>query len=355
MFNPLSGRRSLRALALAAAAASTLALASCSTDDGATDSGGTGGDASSTLTLYSGQHENLAKALAAGFEEQSGTKVDVRAGKDAEIVGQILEEGDRSKADVIITEEPGPMGQLADQGLLSPVDAAALAVPDERMAPSGGDWLPFAGRSRVLFYNPDEIAEDKLPASILDLADPEWKDRFAYAPSGGFKSTVSYLINTIGEEETLTWLEGVKENGVNEQKNGQVRDSVEAGQHEFGLSNHYYWYILAKDKGGPDALTSRVHYMKDGDAGALLLASGAGVIKTSANQEEAQEFLAWLVDPQGGQQIVAGTTPQYPLTQDVVSSYDLPALDTLSPPVFDQGSLQNTDEANELMKQSGIV
>ena len=187
------------------------------------------------------------------------------------------------------------------------------------------------------------------------LADPEWKGRFAYAPSGGFKSTVSYLINTIGPDETLTWLEAVKENGVNEQKNGQVRDSVEAGQHEFGLSNHYYWYILAKDKGGEENLTSRVHYMSGGDAGALLLASGAGVVKSSGNQAEAQEFLAWLVDPEGGQKILGETTPQYPLTDGVASSYELPALNTLEPPVFDQGSLQNTDQANELMKQSGII
>lgn len=351
MSNPLTGRRSLRALALVAAAATTLALASCSSNsDGGSADGG-----AATLTLYSGQHEDLAKALAAGFQEETGIQVQVRAGKDAEMVNQIIEEGDRSKADIVITEEPGPLGQLADAGLLSPVDAAALAVPDQRMLPSDGDWLPFAGRSRVLFFNPEKISEDQLPASILDLANPEWKGRFAYAPSGGFKSTVSYLINTIGPDATLTWLEAIKENGVNEQKNGQVRDSVEAGQHEFGLSNHYYWYILAKDKGGQDKLTSRVHYMSNGDAGALLLASGAAVVKSSDNQAEAQEFLAWLVDPAGGQAIVGADTPQYPLTPGVSSSYELPALDTLQPPAFDQGSLQNTDQANELMKQSGII
>lgn len=347
MSQTFARRRSVRALALVAAAATTLALASCSSS---TDS-----DADNTLTVYSGQHEDLAKALAAGFQEESGITVNVRPGKDAEMVNAILEEGDRTKADVVITEEPGPMGQLADAGLLSPVDAAALAVPDERMVPSNGDWLPIAGRSRVLFYNPEKIAEDQLPASILDLANPEWKGRFAYAPSGGFKSTVSYLINTIGPDETLAWLKGIKDNGVNEQKNGQVRDSVEAGQHEFGLSNHYYWYILANEKGGEENLTSRVHYMRDGDAGALLLASGAGVVKASSQQENAQKFLAWLASPEGGQKVIAESTQQYPLTPGVVSAYDLPALDTLQPPVFDQGSLQNTDQANELMKQSGII
>lgn len=43
--------------------------------------------------MYSGQHEELAEALAAGFEKQTGIHIDVRAGKDAEMVGQIIEEG----------------------------------------------------------------------------------------------------------------------------------------------------------------------------------------------------------------------------------------------------------------------
>ena len=37
---------------------------------------------------------------------------------------------------------------------------------------------------------------------------------------------------------------------LNLQKNGAVRDAVEAGQVAFGLSNHYYWYLLAQSRGG---------------------------------------------------------------------------------------------------------
>lgn len=340
--------RTVRLLTAATAAVAVVGLAAgCASSDDASS-----GD---TLTLYSGQHEDFAKALASGFESATGTKVEVRAGKDSEMVGQIVEEGDRSKADLILTEEPGPMASLDKQGLLSPVAKDVLAVPDQRFVPSTGNWLPVAARARVMFFNPTKIAEDKLPSSILDLTKPEWTGRFAYAPSGAFKSTTAYLINTIGKDKTLEWLKGIKANGVNEQKNGKVRDSVEAGQHEFGLSNHYYWYILAKEKGGADKLTSRVHYLNNDDAGALMLASGVATLKSSKNQEKAAEFVKWMAAADGGQKVVASETPQIPMVAGVTSAYGLPALDSLTFPKFDQASLDDVDAANDLLKQAGIV
>ncbi|MGB3302416.1 extracellular solute-binding protein [Gordonia sp. (in: high G+C Gram-positive bacteria)] len=340
-------RLTWRIVAATTALATAFTLTACSSSNDDSDA--------NTLTLYSGQHEETAKSLAQAFEASSGIKVNVRAGKDAEMTGQIVEEGDRSKADLIITEEPGAMAGLDKNGLLSPVDKSVLAVPDQRFVPSTGNWVPWAARARVMFFDPKLIKEGDLPPSILDLTKPEWKGKFAYAPSGAFKSTTAYLINTIGKDRTLEWLKGIKENGVNEQSNGKVRDSVEAGQHPFGLSNHYYWYIMAKDKGGEANVTSRVHFMNNDDAGALMLASGAGVLKSSSKQKEAAQFLKWIVAADGGQKVLAENSPQFPLTPGVKSSYGLPDLKSLTFPVFDQASLQNTAEANDLLKQSGII
>lgn len=345
-----SGRFGIWLGALLLAPALALGVVACTSDAESPSDGG-----SASITVYSGQHEEMVKGFAAAFEKESGIKANVRSGDDAEMVNQVIEEGDRSKADVVITEEPAPMGQLAAKGLLAKVDPETEAVPDQRFVPDDGDWLPIAGRVRVMFYNPNMIAETALPKSILDLQKPEWKGRFAYAPSGAFTTTVAYLINTIGEADTLAWLKAIKANGVDEQSNGKVRDSVEAGQHEFGLSNHYYWYVLAKERGGAENLDSRVHYVGDKDPGGLVLASGAGILKSSKNQADAQKFLAWLAKADGGQKIIASGTPQYPMTPGVKSSYDLKPLEQLDPPVFDQGSLSNVEAAKDLMIQAGIV
>ncbi len=327
-----------------------IGVTSCGSDTDTAD-----GEKTQSLTVYSGQHEEMVKGFAEGFEAETGIKVNVRSGDDAEMVNQVIEEGDRSKADVVITEEPGPMGQLASRKMLVKVDAETESLPDQRFVPSDGDWLPIAGRVRVMYYNPNMISEADLPASILDLDKPEWKGRFAYAPSGAFATTVAYLINTIGSDATLAWLKAIKANGIDEQSNGKVRDSVEAGQHEFGLSNHYYWYVLAKEKGGAEKLDSKVHYVDGQDPGGLMLASGAGILKSSKNQENAQKFLAWVAKADGGQKVIASVTPQYPLTPGVTSTYGLTPLDQTDPPVFDQGSLSNVADAKDLMIQAGIV
>jgi iron(III) transport system substrate-binding protein len=347
-----------RRLAIVGTAALLLVgtLAACGDSDDTTAKGEDGtGNGDATLTMYSGQHEDLAQSLVDAFETETGIKIEIRSGDDAELVNQIIEEGDRTKADLVITEEPGPIAQLDAKGVLAKVDQATLDSVDPRLVPADGNWTPYAARSRAMFYNPDLIAEDELPASIMDLAKPEWKGKFAYAPSGAFVTTVTYLVNTIGEDETLAWLKAIKANGINEQKNGQVRDSVEAGRHAFGLSNHYYWYILADQEGGAENLKSRVHFVGGQDAGGLVLASGAGVLKSSKHQKEAQQFLAWVASADGGQKIIANDTPQYPVGKGVESTKDLKPLAELEPPEFDQGSLTDLDKARQLLVEAGIV
>ena len=308
-----------------------------------------------TLTLYSGQHEDLTKAFADAFKQTTGVTVNVRAGSDSDLANQIIEEGDQTNADLFITEEPGPIAMLDARGLLAPIDPAALAKTDKRFNPENGHWLGYGARSRAIFYNPTLIEESALPKSILDLSNDEWKGKYAYAPSGAFVGTVAYLINTIGEDKTLAWLNGIKKTGSNLQKNGAIRDAVEAGQIPFGLANHYYWYVLAKQKGGPDKLVSKVHFMGNKDAGALIFASGAGIPKGGKQQAAAQQFIDWLADPKGGQAVLAQASPQYPLAPGVESSYGLKPLSELDPPVFDQGSLADTSKASDLIVEAGII
>lgn len=349
-----------RIATIACTLAVTAALVGCSSSSN-TEAGDTGGQTStaaktSSITVYTGMHKELVETLASAFTEKTGIKIDIRAGEDAEMTGQVTTEGPRTKADVYLSEGPGPIARLAKEGLLSKVPAADLDGLDPRLVPSTRDWAPYAARVRVIIYNPSKITENELPKSILDLSEPEWKGKFAYATSDGFPGTVSYLIDTIGEDKTLDWLKAVKQNGVNEHKNGKIRDTVEAGQHAFGLTNHYYWYILAQSEGGADKLSSKLHYFSEPDAGGLLLASGAGVLAASKHQQAAQKFVSWLVSADGGQKIIASATAsQFPAAKGVNSEIPgLPKLDSLAAPEFDQAKFANLNEAISLMEQVGM-
>jgi iron(III) transport system substrate-binding protein len=312
-----------------------------------------------TLTVYSGQHEELVDSLAKAFTAKTGIELSIRSGEDADLVNQIDAEGSKSPADVFLSEEPGPVGALARQGKLAAVPKATLAKVDRRLVPSTRNWVPYAARSRVIFYDPKLISAKQLPHSILDLSKPRWKGMFAYAPSGAFVGTVSYLINAIGAHRTLAWLKGIEANGVNEGSNGTVRDTVEAGQHPFGLANHYYWWRLAQTKGGPSHLTSRIYYFDHPDAGGLVLASGAAVLKTSRHKAEARRFLAWLVS-RAGQSIVGGADAnddgaQFPVIPGMKSRIKgIPALSSLHPPKVNQSVFSDTKQATKLIERAGI-
>jgi iron(III) transport system substrate-binding protein len=339
----------------------TAALAACGSSSGSatsdSDSSSAPADSSgtTTLTVYTDQHADLVKGLTAEYTKETGVKFKVQ--NDA-TVGQIEAEGGASKADVFLSEDPTPVAQLGADGLLAKIPQSTLDQVRPGLSSPKGYWVAYAARCRVLYYNPTLISKDQLPKTLADITDPQYKGKFAWAPSGAFVATAQYLISTQGEAKTKTFLQEIKNNGVNEHKNGNVRDTVEAGKHAMGLSNHYYWWVLAEEKGGPDNLTSKIYHFPTEDPGNLILSSGAGVLKASKHQPAAQKFLAWLTSKDGGQQLIATAPPnvseaQYPVAPGVASSIAGSLSDIKSPP-FDMDKLADASQAEGLLKQLGM-
>ena len=352
-------RRSSRLARIAVASVATAALALTAACSNATTPEGTPAASSSgtaaTITVYTDQHAELIEGLTKAYTDATGVTFNIQ--NDA-TVGQIQAEGDASKADVFLSEDPGPIARLGKEGLLAPVEQSTLDQVRPGLSSGAGLWVAYAARSRVLFYNPDQIAEADLPKTLAEITEPQFKGKFAWAPSGAFVATTQYLISTLGEEKTTEFLKGLKDNGVNEQKNGNVRDTVEAGKHAMGLSNHYYWWVLAGQKGGADALTSKIYHFPAEDPGNLILSSGAAVLKNSTNQDEANKFVAWLTSKDGGQKILAESAvdlaeAQYPVARGLASAVS-GDLDDVKSPTFDMDSLAESQQAEDLLKTLGM-
>lgn len=349
-----------RAAVLVTTLGMAVSLAACGSSSSGNAGNNTGDNSSGapqsvTLTVYTNQHADLIKGLTEQYTKQTGVKFNIQ---NNATVGQIQAEGSAGRADVFLSEDPTPVAQLGAAGLLLPVDQSTLDQVRPGLSSGKGLWVAYAARTRVLYYNPTVISADKLPAKLADIIEPQYKGKFAWAPSGAFVATTQYLISTEGEAATTAFLQGLKANGVNEQKNGNVRDTVEAGKHAMGLSNHYYWWVLAAQKGGPDKLTSKIYHFPSVDPGNLILSSGAGVLKSSKNAEPAQKFLAWLTAKDGGQQLIA-TGPadvseaQYPVAPGV-SSVIAGDLSEIKSPAFDMDQLANSGQAADLLKQLGM-
>src|SRR5918997_4061919 len=138
---------------------------------------GCSGDDGPRVVVYNAQHEQLLEEIAPKFEEKTGIDVELRNGSDPELAAQLIQEGDASPADVFLTENSPAMSAVERAGLFAELDEAAVAPIPADYRPDSGLWTGFVARSTVLVYNTGTVEEAELPASILDLADPEWAGR----------------------------------------------------------------------------------------------------------------------------------------------------------------------------------
>ena len=317
------------------------------------------GDSSSgsegSLTLYSSQHEPMTEALVEGFEEENGARVEVRYGEDEGLASQIEQEGDASPADVFLAENTPPLELLAGEELLAEVDSSTLEEVPARYSSPTGHWVGVAARETVMVYNPDLIAADELPASILDLAEPAWKGKLAIAPSEpDFIPIVSAIEKLDGEQAAKAWLEGFADNAKRYNDNEGIIAAVGDGQVAAGIINHYYWYEAAAEE-GKDEIASKLHYFGNEDPGALVNVSGAGALESSDDPDLAQEFLAYAVSEEGQSAMTDSGDWEYPLNSAVPPPPGLKPFDSLEPPKVSPADLGDGSEPVELMQQVGLL
>ena len=316
--------------------------------------GGSGDSDGETLTVYSAQHESLVRTMLEDFTEETGIELEFREGNDAELANQIVQEGDASPADVFLTENSPSIDILDREGLLAPLEQATLDQVGEQFRPASGTWTGFAARSTVLVYNPAQLPEAELPASILDLADPEWEGRIGIAAGGAdFQAIVSAVLALRGEDETRAWLEGLERNADVYQSNTAVMTAADEGEIDAGIMYHYYWYRDQAENAlrGDDAA---LHFFGNADPGAFLSVSGAGVLASSDQQEEAQQLVEYLTSPEAQARLAESTALEYAVGVGTASAEVLPALETLGAPAVDPGSL-SSPEVTALMQEVGLL
>ncbi|MQS08257.1 iron ABC transporter substrate-binding protein [Streptomyces alkaliphilus] len=351
-------RRHRRTAALAGAAALLTTLVACGADETpGSDTGAEEATAGSTgeLTVYSGRNEELIDPLITRMEEATGLDITVRYGDTAELAAALLEEGDRTGADLFIAQDAGALGALSREGLLRELPATTLEEVDPAFRGSADDWIGISGRARVVVWNSENVEESELPTSYTELNDPRWEGRVGYAPTNAsFQSFVTALRVLEGEDAALEWLTDLREHGEVYERNGAILDAVNAGEVDLGLINHYYWFAKAAEE-GEENLDARLHFLPGGDPGSLINVAGVGVTARGDQEEAALAAVDFLLSEEA-QLYFAEETKEYPLAAGVTSPVEgLPPLESIEAPEIDLTDLDSLERTLELLREAGMV
>jgi iron(III) transport system substrate-binding protein len=323
-----------------------LALSAC---------GSSGTQSDRAITLYNGQHEQTTAALVAAFEKQTGIKVNVRTGDEAELGNQIMQEGSSSPADVFYTENTPVLEALRERGLLAAVTPSTLTAIPSRYDSAQGDWVGVSARVSVLVYNTSAIEPSQLPNSILELAEPKWKGKLGFAPSEtDFQPLITSIVKFDGDATAERWLKGLQANSKIYPDNETVVAQVNNGESAVGLINHYYWFRLRAEIGA-SAMHSALHYYAAGDPGDLVNVSGAAVLKSSSHQAAAQKLLAFLVSHTGQETIAHSHSYEYPLRPGVAPAPELRPFAQIKPPPLTPAELGDGSKALALEQKLGLL
>ena len=206
----------------------------------------------------------------------------------------------------------------------------------------------------MVVYNTDKLTEDDLPDDLWGFTEPEWEGRVGWAPTNGsFQAMVTALRVGWGKERTEKWLRAMIDNDVKiYPKNTPQVAAAAAGEIDVGLVNHYYLYRFLAEEG--EEFTARNAHLRGGGPGAIVLVSGAGILKTAENSENAEQFIRFLLSPVG-QQYFAGSTFEYPLVDNVRPSILLTPLAEIGQPDITLADLSDLAGTQELLQRVGAL
>lgn len=306
------------------------------------------------VTVYSGRTEELIAPLFKRFAEQTGISVDVRYGDSPDLALLLAEEGDRSPADVFLSQSPGAMGFVDGKDLLAKLPDSILDQVDERFRAADGDWVGVSGRVRTLVYDKEKSTPDQLPRSVFDLTAAKYRGKVGIAPTNAsFTDFVTAMREIEGDARAREWLEAMNANDVRTYANNiAIVEAVNRGEIDFGLVNHYYnEQAKAEDPG----IVSENFVFPDGDVGALILVTAAGVMRTSGDRDAAEQLVDFLLSEQS-QEYFARETFEYPLAAGVEPVVeDLPPLEEIQAPTAELSSLgDELAKTRTMIQQAGL-
>ena len=278
---------------------------------------------SKEVNLYTARHYDVDDELYAKFEEETGIKVNVIKGEADELLERIKREGDATEADLFLTADAGRLFRAKDEGLLQPVSSDKL---DEQIPANFQDadkmWYGLTKRARVIIYNKESVKPEEL-STYEALTEDQWKGRVLIRGSENVynQSLLASFIEINGEDKAKEWAAGLVANFARDPEGGD-RDqakAIAAGVGDVAIMNTYYFGQMLNSEDAEEVKVAEglgMFFPNQDTTGTHVNVSGAGVVKTSKNKDNAVKLLEFLSAPEA-QGTFAEANYEYPVNESV--------------------------------------
>lgn len=274
---------------------------------------------SEEVNVYSARHYDTDLALYNTFTEQTGIDVNLIEGGSDALIERIVNEGEFTPADLLITVDAGRLWRAQQRGVFQPVESDVLeARVPVHLREADGHWYGLSKRARVIVYRKDL----SLPFQIQryeDLSNEALEGLICMRSSSNIYnlSLMASLLDVHGAEVAETWANGVVANFAREPQGNDTRNVTDVFNGECGLTiaNTYYIarFLASDDTNDRELVDSlEVVFPNQGDRGAHVNVSGAGVTKHSPNRDNAVKFLEYLTSDYA-QKLFAEGNNEYPV------------------------------------------
>ena len=275
--------------------------------------------AEEVVNVYSARHYDTDMALYEEFTRQTGIKVNLIEGGSDALIERIVNEGEFTPADMLITVDAGRLWRASEKNIFQPVESQVMdqRVPANLRDPDGL-WFGLSKRVRAIAYN----KAAGLPIEVMryeDLANPALTDSVCMRSSSNIYnlSLMGSIIEAAGEAAAEAWAAGVVKNFARRPQGNDTAQlrAVASGECAITIANTYYLGRMIdsddpKDNSVTDALT--VVFPNQEDRGAHVNISGAGVTRYAPNKSNAIKFLEYLTSD-FAQELFAQGNNEYPI------------------------------------------
>ena len=296
-------------------------------------------ESANEVTVYVSTDRVFSEPVLRAYEQKTGVKVnaiyDTEETKSTGLANRLLAEKNNPQADVFWSNEPVRTLVLKNRGVLAAYQSpSAAGIPAVFKDPQGY-WTGFSARSRVIVYNTKLVKPEEAPKSILDLADPKWKDKVAIPDPrfGTMSFHVAALYAELGDDRADEFFRKLKQNGVKVvSANSVVLDTVARGEAKVGLTDTDDVNVALRDK-QPVAM---IFPDRDG-MGVPVMPNMVSLIANSPHANAGKKLIDYLLSPEVERMLAQSDAVQIPLHEGVEPPKNMPPINSFKPMTLDYG------------------